>query len=48
MEEMICLEKLDGEKEEKLNKSKKYRFRLGFGKQMNKGALENNRIKWNG
>ena len=45
MEEMICLEKLDGEK---LNKSKKHRFRLGFRKQMNKGALENNRIKWNG
>ena len=36
-----------GEKEE-TERKQKARFRLGFEKQMNKGALENNRIKWNG
>ena len=36
-----------GDKEE-TERKQKARFRLGFEKQMNKGALENNRIKWNG
>ena len=48
MEVTICLEKLNGERKKKPNKSKKHRFRLGFEKPMNRGAVrkQQDKMEW--